>query len=451
MAINLITGRPGSGKSYEAVAFHVLPRLQDGRHIVTNLPLNREAFAQLDPEYAARIHVVVPTGENPIPFYRDYDYTQYEGLKSEKGVGPLYVVDEAHMAIPAGNKNSDRTTLEWYAVHRHSATDVLLITQNANKLHKYVTALIEVHVILSKNTALGSVKSYRRSVRDGCNGQQVGTIEVKKYKPEFFKLYSTHMREGGVEANTKGKTIFSHWVFRYAMPAMFLACFWAFSRLDMSVFDSAEEKRAKQEQARSMELRKAKRESFAQQNGTSPQPSLVPESAQVVPPAPELTGFPLEGATFVISGNLYNGDGNGLYFLTARLTDGRVVRMTSQDLRAVGYKVEFPKQCVMKYAYSRDGLKFESVAFCGQIRDLPPIYYLDPNTLQGRNSLSNVMQRQGAGLPTAPLAQALVPRAVPATPQVGQVINPTPVTPQALDISVQNGSVSQVGREGYHP
>jgi zona occludens toxin len=45
--INGLSGRPGSGKSYEAVVTHILPALQQGRKIVTNIPLNIEWFVSV--------------------------------------------------------------------------------------------------------------------------------------------------------------------------------------------------------------------------------------------------------------------------------------------------------------------------------------------------------------------------------------------------------------------
>jgi len=39
-----IVGRPGGGKSYEAVAFQVIPALKSGRKVITNLPLQIEHF-----------------------------------------------------------------------------------------------------------------------------------------------------------------------------------------------------------------------------------------------------------------------------------------------------------------------------------------------------------------------------------------------------------------------
>ena len=44
MAIFGIEGKPGSGKSYEAVAYHVIESLKKGRKVITNLPLHLEHF-----------------------------------------------------------------------------------------------------------------------------------------------------------------------------------------------------------------------------------------------------------------------------------------------------------------------------------------------------------------------------------------------------------------------
>ena len=55
--INGLEGIPGSGKSYEGVVYHVLPALKAGRKVITNLPLNVDAFAAIDPAYRDLIEV----------------------------------------------------------------------------------------------------------------------------------------------------------------------------------------------------------------------------------------------------------------------------------------------------------------------------------------------------------------------------------------------------------
>ncbi|MBO8364140.1 hypothetical protein ID035_05855 [Pseudomonas aeruginosa] len=42
--INLILGQPGGGKSHEAVVYHVVPALNQGRKVITNLALDMDKF-----------------------------------------------------------------------------------------------------------------------------------------------------------------------------------------------------------------------------------------------------------------------------------------------------------------------------------------------------------------------------------------------------------------------
>lgn len=37
--IYAIVGRPRSGKSYESVVYHIIPAIQSGRKVITNIPL----------------------------------------------------------------------------------------------------------------------------------------------------------------------------------------------------------------------------------------------------------------------------------------------------------------------------------------------------------------------------------------------------------------------------
>ena len=55
--INGLEGIPGSGKSYEAAAYQVLAALEQGRKVITNLPLVIDAYAAINPAYAALIEV----------------------------------------------------------------------------------------------------------------------------------------------------------------------------------------------------------------------------------------------------------------------------------------------------------------------------------------------------------------------------------------------------------
>lgn len=78
MALNIIVGRPGSGKSYEAVAFHVIPAIKEGRRVVTNLPLMMD-------------HLIAVFGEE----VRDLVEVRQDGFSREHGaIKAFYILEE---------------------------------------------------------------------------------------------------------------------------------------------------------------------------------------------------------------------------------------------------------------------------------------------------------------------------------------------------------------------
>ena len=190
--INLISGRPGGGKSYEAVAYHILPALERGRKVITNLPLQLDVFVSVfGPEVLELIKLVDGKlddfGSMTRPFSKIEDYL--DEWKNDKGQAPLYVIDEAHMVLP--NRSLEPKILEFYSMHRHYGIDVTLISQTARKVHKDIRDMVEINYVCQKNTALGSQDSYTKKVRQGVSGDTVNT-SIRKYKPDFFKFYKSH-------------------------------------------------------------------------------------------------------------------------------------------------------------------------------------------------------------------------------------------------------------------
>lgn len=215
--INLLLGASGGGKSYEAVRYHILPALEQGRKVITNLPLNIEAFAQIDATYRNLIIKRTkpqtiqgnwtPTEENPAflmfsseefnqqpkegsrSFGGVWDYWFDDSLKNETGQGPLFVIDECQLPLPY--KSTDRSVEEWYSLHRHFNVDVLLITQSYGKISQAIRDNVQIVYRVRKNIALGSTKSYTRKVQDGLRGEVVNT-SVRQYDSKIFPLYKSH-------------------------------------------------------------------------------------------------------------------------------------------------------------------------------------------------------------------------------------------------------------------
>ncbi|NOR69247.1 MAG: hypothetical protein GQ532_06055 [Methylomarinum sp.] len=367
--INLLLGAPGGGKSYEAVVYHVLPALKSGRKVITNLPLNLEVFKAIDENYISLIEVrnkslAVPTeikpssssktfegaltsmftgssvvlSVNSYPFSNPCDYSD-KWRHPDTGAGPLYVIDECHIALPYSG-----TILEvehWYSLHRHESADVLLITQSYSKINKAIRDLVQVVYQVRKNTAIGSQSSYTRKVRDGIRGEVVNS-SVRQYQKRYFKYYQSYTRGGGSElAANDIIPIWKHWTFKASALFFALFAYLVFSGNFKMPFlaDSSP-----------VELIPAASASFL------PVPNPDPVSladVEPLPPEPEIQGFkhPFDGLNIHILGSI-SSKAKGLLYLIGLSQNGQIVQQFSQyELIAAGYRFTAVSGCVAKIQY----------------------------------------------------------------------------------------------------
>lgn len=241
--INLLEGVPGSGKSYEAVVYHVLPALKMGRKVITNLPLQLDKFAAIDPDFLRLIELrkapmpvlgrwdaeaanrgekafivgdfdaaphgvefIEHRGRKALPAPSDtrlfgsvWDF--YDEWRGEGNIGALFVIDECHVSFPKENIRKGRFTpdevIQYFKISRHFGVDVLLMTQRMRALEEDVAGLAEMHIRVRKAAFLGRPDHYIRKVFAGLNGGEVQGDE-REYKPQFFGLYKSHTQGAAV-------------------------------------------------------------------------------------------------------------------------------------------------------------------------------------------------------------------------------------------------------------
>ena len=208
--IYCISGRPGGGKSYESVAFHVIPALKAGRKVITNLTLNLSHFVKIFGEDIKDLIMIVDGkmtdyGNMERPFSKVEHYQ--DEWRNEQGQGPLYVVDEAHLSL---GRQTNTQILEWYSLHRHYGVDVVLMTQNLRKLNRDIKDMVEVTYQCTKATAMGSQKNYVRKVRDGASGDVVNT-SIRKYEKAYFKFYKSHSKSNQAVTEASAQDIIPFW------------------------------------------------------------------------------------------------------------------------------------------------------------------------------------------------------------------------------------------------
>jgi zona occludens toxin len=341
--INGLVGSPGSGKSYEAVVFHILPALQEGRKVITNLPLNIAEFEARVPGSAALIQILEPELGKPRRFVQVQDYLddwRAEGTNQ----GPLIVVDEAHHVF-RGKVAPE--LLEYFALHRHYGVDILLVTQAWRQVHPEIRDMVQVCYRVRKATALGSSKQYIRKVQDGVRGE-VTNQNIRTYDPKNYPLYRSHTQTNRavMEAAAKDvKPIWKHWsVYGAAICAVF-AVYGIFNG-GVDPFASS-----KKIQAAVKPSPPAKSSAPVPLPSPSPAPPPAPVAPELPPPVkPAKVDDPFSGHGLHIGGYL-SVNGRARYQVLVSQNGQVVARIDDRDLVQAGYQVVQRGRCTLELIF----------------------------------------------------------------------------------------------------
>lgn len=377
MSTNGLEGIPGSGKSYEAVAYHVLPALRAGRKVITNLPLNIDAFASIDPAWRELIEVRTrpaprrgdwnaaniaeheafrlwtdrepePQPENVFTFGSVWDY--YSTWRGDKDQGPLYVIDECHVALP--KKGTPDEVVQWFKLHRHYNADVLLMTQSFRDIDQPIAQLIATRIVCRKADILGNADEYIRKVHAGYRGAVIQT-DRRKYESKYFGLYKSNTQSSG-SAESKVQDVspmivkFKRftWAFWAVAIAYMVYAFWPEDGKSVWGHKTAPAVK-KSASVMPVQVEHAPAKQQAQQGPAQALQQPLVESQ--TPAAPEIKD-PLFGKLLHMTGDLSKAGRDQITFVVS--SEGRrVFDVTSDDLREAGYKVQRLANCMVTVTY----------------------------------------------------------------------------------------------------
>lgn len=200
MAIDAYTGMPGHGKSYGVVEHVIIPSLKQGRHVVTNIPLEIDALLA---EFGGTIDQL------PADWYERRD------LADLAPNGCVLVLDELWRRWPKGQKTNlapleDKALL---AEHRHRVDDkgqsmrVILVTQDLEQIASWVCLLVETtYRIVKKSKKFYRVDIYRgaakgqRPPKSALLRQAAGT-----FKPTVWCYYKSATQSATGEVGDESK------------------------------------------------------------------------------------------------------------------------------------------------------------------------------------------------------------------------------------------------------
>lgn len=215
MAINAYCGLQGSGKSYEVTSSVIVPAIDAGRRVVTNIDGIDEAAVHAYIESSIRKEQGGPLGTivdvDNVRIGQPHFFPSESDADSPSVVRPgdLVVVDEAWRFWPSDGGKLAPEHMQFFRMHRHFthpdtgvACDVALVIQDISGLHRSVRNVVECSFRTTKLKSLGLSTSYRLEVFEGYRQTRKSRIDlyVKRYRKEIFALYRSYSNANGRES-----------------------------------------------------------------------------------------------------------------------------------------------------------------------------------------------------------------------------------------------------------
>lgn len=380
--INGLEGIPGSGKSYEACVFQVLEALKEGCKCITNLPLNVDTYAAIDPAYRELIEIRY----RPAPVRGTWDANRVDPATGQgqafelfadghtepapdgsrvfgtvwcywsdwkhpkTGRGPKFFIDECHVAMP--KIGTEKAVIEWYKLHRHFNVDVLLATQKFRQMSQDIAELMAMVIKVRKADVLGKPNEYIRKVHAGYRGAVIQE-GLRKYEPHFFNLYKSHTQGSSVlEAGATDVAPLSVKLKRvtrivWGISAVLVAfTVYSFSK-DKPPKDNAPGFKSvvvKPDGKTDFEALNRVLDKEAAEASTAPQGAAPGASIEAPAPVEEADPEPYGGKTLHLTG-MMRLKGRTLYTFAVSASGAVMTQVTSDDLIAAGYRWQALTDC----------------------------------------------------------------------------------------------------------
>lgn len=243
MAIQVLQGKPGAGKSYNAVQ-RAAEAVKHGRAVITNLPVKMSnplwQKAEADGllfRMAGTKEVVTPDAETSLAaigiwrrifadggseFMRDGPAADLKtggaddaSLRIVQKVGPLVIVDEGAatfqqmVALRRGKDEAHRGDFDqlvtWFQHHRHYAVDILMLYQDHSQVPQQIKALVERWSTFTNTTEILGYKSWSmRTTARGFSTANAAALQKEdgRFSSAIFDLYDSH-----AEGSAKGEAV----------------------------------------------------------------------------------------------------------------------------------------------------------------------------------------------------------------------------------------------------
>lgn len=206
----------GSGKSFECVRSVIIPAIKTGRRVVTNVDgIDSDAIrAYCVDVYGKSLgdlgHVVHCSNEDvQSPLFLPHGTADVTFCNS----GDLICIDEAWRFWGVGCALLEQHKI-FFREHRHYvdpktkvSCDLVLMVQDIGDLHRTLKVVVELSFRTTKLKSLGRNDAYRVEMWEGYKQpiKSRAGLEIKKYDPAIFPLYSSYSGGHGKEMQIDGR------------------------------------------------------------------------------------------------------------------------------------------------------------------------------------------------------------------------------------------------------
>lgn len=214
MSSSLYLGTPGAGKTFGVVRYVILPALDRGQRVVTNIPLNE--LALVDHLRKNLDGLIVLVDEDQIRAPNFWFTTEGLGETTTKG-GDLIVIDECHAFYGSDQKiKSDHEVFRAVRLQRKFAggsgnfsTNIVFVTQDFRDVTTSLRAVCDSMYFMQKLVVVGKPNTFRVDVYGDCRksperGTVVSTMRGE-YDPVYYGLYNSYSTGvGGLSSDQAG-------------------------------------------------------------------------------------------------------------------------------------------------------------------------------------------------------------------------------------------------------
>lgn len=189
-------GLPGSGKSYEACVMHIIPALQAGRDVLTNINgINHQKFAEITgiPVAIVKKLLICISHSNCEDEEQRLELVKQDLLDKTKK-DSLVVIDEIQDIHPTKRQPLSPEWSKYIASHRHEGLDIVLMGQDKRDVHPIWRRRIQRLLTFNKLQAVGADSSYRWVCLEATSPEKFKEVSsgLRRYEKKYFGLYASH-------------------------------------------------------------------------------------------------------------------------------------------------------------------------------------------------------------------------------------------------------------------